>query len=232
METQARLAGRVALVFGAGSISEGWGNGKAAAVAYARNGARVVAVDHRLEAAQATCEAIRAEGGEALAVAADVTLLPEVQQAVAAALEAWGQVDVLHNNVGITSQGGPVETSEAMWDRVMAVNVKSMFLTCKCVLPLMEAQGRGAIVNIGALGGVRWTGYAYCAYAASKGAVNSLTQSVALQYAAKGIRANSLSPGNTYFPGGVWENIEQNNPELFATALGFLAIRAIGRNHG
>jgi NAD(P)-dependent dehydrogenase (short-subunit alcohol dehydrogenase family) len=195
METQARLAGRVALVFGAGSISEGWGNGKAAAVAYARNGARVVAVDHRLEAAQATCEAIRAEGGEALAVAADVTLLPDVQKAVAAALEAWGQVDVLHNNVGITSQGGPVETSEAMWDRVMTVNVKSMFLTCKCVLPLMEAQGRGAIVNIGALGGVRWTGYAYCAYAASKGAVNSLTQSVALQYAAKGIRANCILPG-------------------------------------
>ena len=195
METQARLAGRVALVFGAGSVGEGWGNGKAAAVAYARNGARVVAVDHRLEAAQATCEAIRAEGGEALAVAADVTLLPDVQKAVAAALEAWGQVDVLHNNVGITSQGGPVETSEAVWDRVMAVNVKSMFLTCKCVLPLMEAQGRGAIVNIGALGGVRWTGYAYCAYAASKGAVNSLTQSVALQYAAKGIRANCILPG-------------------------------------
>jgi len=195
METQARLAGRVALVFGAGSIGEGWGNGKAAAVAYARNGARVVAVDHRLEAAQATCEAIRAEGGEALAVAADVTLLPDVQQAVAAAVEAWGRVDVLHNNVGITSQGGPVETSEAMWDRVMTVNVKSMFLTCKCVLPLMEAQGRGAIVNIGALGGVRWTGYAYCAYAASKGAVNSLTQSVALQYAAKGIRANCILPG-------------------------------------
>ncbi|MDM0034349.1 SDR family oxidoreductase [Variovorax sp. J22P271] len=195
METQARLAGRVALVFGAGSIGEGWGNGKAAAVAYARNGARVVAVDHHLEAAQATCEAIRAEGGEALAVAADVTLLPDVQQAVASALDAWGRVDVLHNNVGITSQGGPVETSEAMWDRVMTVNVKSMFLTCKCVLPLMEAQGRGAIVNIGALGGVRWTGYAYCAYAASKGAVNSLTQSVALQYAAKGIRANCILPG-------------------------------------
>ena len=195
METQARLAGRVALVFGAGSISEGWGNGKAAAVAYARNGARVVAVDHRLEAAQATCEAIRAEGGEALAVAADVTLLADVQKAVASALDAWGRVDVLHNNVGITSQGGPVETSEAMWDRVMTVNVKSMFLTCKCVLPLMEAQGRGAIVNIGALGGVRWTGYAYCAYAASKGAVNSLTQSVALQYAAKGIRANCILPG-------------------------------------
>jgi NAD(P)-dependent dehydrogenase (short-subunit alcohol dehydrogenase family) len=219
METQARLAGRVALVFGAGSIGEGWGNGKAAAVAYARNGARVVAVDHRLEAAQATCEAIRAEGGEALAVAADVTLLPDVQKAVAAALEAWGQVDVLHNNVGITSQGGPVETSEAMWDRVMTVNVKSMFLTCKCVLPLMEAQGRGAIVNIGALGGVRWTGYAYCAYAASKGAVNSLTQSVALQYAAKGIRANCILPGVMDTP-HIYQQISgfyQSTDEMVAT---------------
>ena len=213
METQARLAGRVALVFGAGSISEGWGNGKAAAVAYARNGARVVAVDHRLEAAQATCEAIRAEGGETLAVAADVTLLPDVQKAVAAALEAWGQVDVLHNNVGITSQGGPVETSEAMWDRVMTVNVKSMFLTCKCVLPLMEAQGRGAIVNIGALGGVRWTGYAYCAYAASKGAVNSFTQSVALQYAGLGIRANCILPG------------VMDTPHIYQQISGFYASR-------
>jgi NAD(P)-dependent dehydrogenase (short-subunit alcohol dehydrogenase family) len=219
METQARLAGRVALVFGAGSIGEGWGNGKAAPVAYARNGARVVAVDHRLEAAQATCEAIRAGGGEALAVAADVTLLPDVQRAVAAALEAWGQVDVLHNNVGITSQGGPVETSEAMWDRVMTVNVKSMFLTCKCVLPLMEAQGRGAIVNIGALGGVRWTGYAYCAYAASKGAVNSLTQSVALQYAAKGIRANCILPGVMDTP-HIYQQISgfyQSTDEMVAT---------------
>ena len=81
------------------------------------------------------------------------------------------------------------------WDRVMTVNAKSMFLTCKCVLPVMLEQGSGAIVNIGALGGVRWTGYAYCAYAASKGAVNSFTQSVALQYAAQGIRANCILPG-------------------------------------
>ena len=192
---QSKLQGKVALVFGAGSIGEGWGNGKAAAVAYARAGARVVAVDVKLEAAQATCALIEAEGLEALALPADVTSLAEVQAVVDAALKAFGRIDILHNNVGITSQGGPVETSEAVWDRVMTVNVKSMFLTCKCVLPLFEAQGSGAIVNIGALGGVRWTGYAYCAYAASKGAVNSLTQSVALQYAAKGIRANCILPG-------------------------------------
>jgi len=195
METSGRLAGRVALVFGAGSVGEGWGNGKAAAAAYARQGARVVAVDRVAQAAQATQDAIRAEGHDALGLQADVTHLADVQRVVDQALSQYGQIDILHNNVGITSQGGPVETGEDIWDRVMTVNVKSMFLTCKAVLPHMEARGRGAIVNIGALGGVRWTGYAYCAYAASKGAVNSFTQSIALQYAAKGIRANCILPG-------------------------------------
>jgi NAD(P)-dependent dehydrogenase (short-subunit alcohol dehydrogenase family) len=190
-----RLNGKVAIVFGAGSIGEGWGNGKAAAVAYARAGAHVVAVDLDAAAAEATRAVIASEGFEAIAIKADTTRLEEVQESVVAARAAFGRIDVLHNNVGITSQGGPAETSEATWDRVMAVNVKSMFLTCKAVLPVMEAQGAGAIVNIGALGGVRWTGYAYCAYAASKGAVNSLTQSVALQYAGKGIRANCILPG-------------------------------------
>jgi NAD(P)-dependent dehydrogenase (short-subunit alcohol dehydrogenase family) len=190
-----RLEGRVALVFGAGSIGDGWGNGKAAAVAYARHGARVVAVDLQQEAADVTRAVIVGEGNDAVACAADVTRWDHVQRAVAAAIESYGRVDILHNNVGITSQGGPVETTEEVWDRVMTVNVKSMFLTCKAVLPIMESQGGGAIVNIGALGGVRWTGYAYCAYAASKGAVNSLTQSVALQYASRGIRANCILPG-------------------------------------
>ena len=193
--THQRLAGRVALVFGAGSDGDGWGNGKAAAAAYARAGARVVAVDRLHAAAQVTSDTIRSEGHEATAVAADVTRWADVQRAVQAALDAYGRIDILHNNVGITSQGGPVETSEETWDRVMEVNVKSMFLTSKAVLPLMQAQQSGAIINIGALGGVRWTGYAYCAYAASKGAVNSFTQSIALQYAAEGIRANCILPG-------------------------------------
>ncbi|WP_118178801.1 SDR family NAD(P)-dependent oxidoreductase [Paraburkholderia phosphatilytica] len=194
-EQKGKLDGRVAIVFGAGSVGDGWGNGKAAAVAYAEAGARVVCVDRQRAAAQVTAEIIAGVGGDAIGVAADVVSLAEVQAAVAAALETYGRIDVLHNNVGITSQGGPVETDEATWDRVMTVNVKSMFLTSKCVLPIMEQQGSGAIVNIGALGGVRWTGYAYCAYAASKGAVNSFTQSVALQYAARGIRANCILPG-------------------------------------
>lgn len=190
-----RLRDKVAIVFGAGSIGEGWGNGKAVAVAFARAGAKVIAVDLNLAAAAATEAIIREEGGTALALGADVTSLDAVACCVDRALSAFGRIDILHNNVGITSQGGPVETSEEAWDKVMTVNVKSMFLTCKAVLPAMEAQGSGAIVNIGALGGVRWTGYAYCAYAASKGAVNSFTQSVAMQYAAKGIRANCILPG-------------------------------------
>jgi len=208
-----QLKDKVALVFGAGSVGPGWGNGKAAAVAYARAGARVVAIDLTREAAAATGDLIAAEGLQAIAVAADATLLADVQLAVAAALEAYGRVDILHNNVGITSQGGPVETSEEVWDRVMTVNVKSMFLTCKTVLPLFEAQRSGAIVNIGALGGVRWTGYAYCAYAASKGAVNSFTQSVALQYAGLGIRANCILPG------------VMDTPHIYQQISGFYASR-------
>jgi len=182
-------------------------------VAYARAGARVVAIDLTREAAAATGDLIAAEGLQAIAVAADATRLADVQLAVAAALEAYGRVDILHNNVGITSQGGPVETSEEVWDRVMTVNVKSMFLTCKTVLPLFEAQRSGAIVNIGALGGVRWTGYAYCAYAASKGAVNSFTQSVALQYAGLGIRANCILPG------------VMDTPHIYQQISGFYASR-------
>ena len=186
---------KVAIVFGGGSIGEGWGNGKAAAVAYARAGAKVAVVDVDRVAAAVTRELIAAEGGTALAIEADATSLVSVEQSVEQAQRAFGRIDILHNNVGITSRGGPVETSEEVWDTVMTMNVKSMFLTCKVILPLMEARGAGAVINIGALGGIRWTGYAYCAYAASKGAVNSLTRSVALQYAAKGIRANCILPG-------------------------------------
>jgi len=190
-----RLDGRVALVFGAGSVGEGWGNGKAAAVAYARAGARVVCIDHVRHAAAATAGIVTAEGGDAIAVAADVTRLADVQGAVDTALARFGAVDILHNNVGISAQGGPVEISEETWDRVMAVNVKGMFLACKCALPVMERQGRGVITNISSLASIRWTGYNYAAYYASKGAVNQFTCGVALEYAGRGIRANCILPG-------------------------------------
>ena len=192
---QGKLDGRVAIVFGAGSDGDGWGNGKAAAVAYARAGASVVAIDSRQDAAGETRRIIEQEGGVAVDLRADVTRLADVEAAVAAAMERFGRLDILHNNVGITHQGGPVETSEEVWDRVMDVNVKSMFLTCKAVLPIMERQGRGAIVNISSIASIRYTGYDYTAYYASKGAVNQFTKGIALQYAGRGIRANCILPG-------------------------------------
>jgi NAD(P)-dependent dehydrogenase (short-subunit alcohol dehydrogenase family) len=190
-----RLAGKIALVSGAGSAGPGLGNGKAAAVLFAREGARIFAVDVNESAARETQALIEAEGGQCIACAADVSQHEDVARLVAGCLAAYGRIDVLHNNVGIVRNGGPVELSEADWDLTMAVNVKSLFLLCKHVLPPMEAAGQGAIVNVSSVGGIRWSGMPYVAYAASKAAVLQFTQSVALQYARRGIRCNAVVPG-------------------------------------
>ena len=190
-----RLEGKSAIVFGAGCCGEGWGNGKATAVLYAREGARVTAVDRDLDAAQATVEVIRSEGGEAVALRCDVTRSDEVAEVVAAVLERQGSIDVVQNNVGINLGGGPVELDEADWDRTMAVNVKSLFLTCKHVLPVMAEQKRGAIVNVSSIASMRWVGYEFVAYAASKAAVNHFTRTVAVKYAPLGVRLNTVVPG-------------------------------------
>lgn len=190
-----RLQGKVALVFGAGSCGPGWGNGKATAVAFAREGAKVVAVDRHLAAAEETCGLIRSDGGTCAAIPAEVTNASDVAASVEKCVAAFGRIDILHNNVGIAETGGPVEASEESWDRVLDVNVKGMFLTCKHVLPVMVAQGAGAIINISSVAGIRWLGVPYVAYAASKAAVNQLTVSIALQYADRGIRANAILPG-------------------------------------
>lgn len=218
-----RLQGKVALVTGAGTVGPGWGNGKATAVLFAREGAQVFAVDRNLEAARETEALLRGEGGEGTAYAADVSVATEVEAMVAACLERYGRIDVLHNNVGILDVGGPVELSEEQWDRLFAVNVKSMFLTCKYVLPVMERQGKGAIVNVSSISSMRWVGYPSASYSASKGAVNQLTRSIAVQYAARGIRANCVLPGamntpmireplkDVYGPGGVEEMIRRRD---------------------
>lgn len=195
-----RLEGRVAMVVGAGSSGPGWGNGKAAAVLFAREGAKVFCLDVKAEAAEETAAIIREEGGEAMAFTADVSKNDQVEAAVGACMAAWGRIDALDNNVGILKVGGPVETSEEDWDKVIEVNMKSMFLTCKHVLPVMErqfeAEGRGgAIVNISSIAGIRYTGVPYISYNTSKGAVIPFTRTIALQYAAKGIRANAVLPG-------------------------------------
>ena len=190
-----RLAGKVAMVVGAGSSGPGWGNGKAAAVLFAREGAKLFCIDINLAAAEETAAIIRGEGGDATPHRADVSDAAAVEAMVARCLAVYGRIDVLENNVGILEVGGPVETSEAGWDRVMAVNLKSMFLTCKHVLPVMERRGGGVIVNIASIAGIRDTGVPYISYSTSKGAVVPFTRSVALQYARKGIRANAILPG-------------------------------------
>jgi NAD(P)-dependent dehydrogenase (short-subunit alcohol dehydrogenase family) len=195
-----RLQGRVAIVTGAGSIGPGWGNGKAAAVLFAREGAKVFAVDISVDAALETKAIIDKEGGACTVHAADVSRSDEVKAMVERCLATYGRVDVLLNNVGIVALGGPVELDEKAWEKVLAVNLSSMFLTSKFVLPQMvkqfEGEGRGgSIVNIGSIAGQRYTGVPYIAYNTTKGAAEPFTRSVALQYAKQGIRCNCVAPG-------------------------------------
>lgn len=195
-----RFDGRVAVVFGAGSVGPGWGNGKAAAVQYARDGATVAAVDIVLAAAEETAGLIRGEGGDAHAWCCDVTRRDEIHAVVDAVVGRFGRIDVLHNNVGLPAMGTTEALTEAQWDRAMDVNLKSVFLACQAVLPIMVRQGKGAIVNISSLASIRYTGYPYPAYCASKAALNHLTASIALEYARKGIRANAILPGMMHTP--------------------------------
>jgi NAD(P)-dependent dehydrogenase (short-subunit alcohol dehydrogenase family) len=190
-----RLQGKVAIVGGAGSSGPGWGNGKAMAVLFAREGATVVAVDHRLEAAEETRRLIEGEGGPCLVQQADVTNEAEVQAVARAALDAYGRIDVLVNNVGTADPGGPVETSLESWHRVMDINLTSMFLACKHVIPAMEAGGGGSIVNISSIASIRWGGNAYISYAASKAGMNQLAKVIALQHAPRRVRCNVILPG-------------------------------------
>jgi NAD(P)-dependent dehydrogenase (short-subunit alcohol dehydrogenase family) len=190
-----RLQDRVALVFGAGSVGPGWGNGKASAVAYARAGARVICVDINRSAAEETAQIIAGEGGTAEALACDVTKLMEVEDVVARTTALFGPVDILHNNVGHAKMGGPPDLSEDEWRREMDLNVTGMFLACKVVIPTMVARARGVITNISSSAGIRYVGYPYTSYYAAKGAVNQFTVGVALQYARAGLRCNAILPG-------------------------------------
>jgi NAD(P)-dependent dehydrogenase (short-subunit alcohol dehydrogenase family) len=195
-----RLDGKVALVTGCGSSGPGWGNGKAIAVLLARQGAAVFGVDLVLEAAEATRDLIREEGAAAEVHAADVTDSAQVRAMVEACLTRFGRIDILVNNVGRSEPGGPVEMSEETWDEQMDVNVKSAFLTCKSVLPVMERQGGGSVVNISSVAGLRYAGKPQVAYAAGKAALMQLTQTTAVLYAARGVRLNCVVPGLMFTP--------------------------------
>ncbi len=195
-----RLQDKIAIVTGAGSIAAGWGNGRSIAVRFAREGAKVFAVDRDAERLRETVAIVKQAGGTIRTHLCDVTDSAAVAAMARACVEAWGRIDVLVNNVGGSAAGGPVEMSEEVWDAQVDFNLKSVFLGCKHVLPVMEEQGAGAIVNIASTSGVRWTGSAQVGYAATKAGVIQLSRVVAVQYAAKGIRVNTVVPGQLHTP--------------------------------
>src|SRR6202035_272756 len=190
-----RLKGKTAMVVGAGSIGPGWGNGTATAVTFAREGAQVLCVDRNGAAAEETAAIILSEGGTAVAFTADVSKAGDVEAMVAACLKAYGRIDVLDNNVGIAEMGSVVEVSEADWDRVFAVNLKSAFLAMKHVIPVMAQQGGGSIINISSIASIRHTGVSYVTYATTKAAMNQMTRTTAVEFAPKHVRVNAILPG-------------------------------------
>ncbi len=190
-----RVKGKVAIVTGAGSIGPGMGNGKAAAILYAREGARVMLIDYNLEAAEETKSLIKEEGGECIAFKANVSQSGDCKSIIEKCIQTYGRVDILHNYVGIEIPGGIDEISEEDWNRTMDVNLKSMFLTCKYALPYMEKQKSGCIINISSITAIRSLTYPSIAYSVSKAGVNALTREIAVQYASKGIRVNTILPG-------------------------------------
>ena len=193
-----RLKDKVAIITGAGSRAEGIGNGRAAAILFAREGAKLLLADRDTQAAQATLDLIRAEGNDAVVHTADVTSSEDCRAMVRAALDRWGRLDILHNNVGIGGRGTVEEITEEDWERVQRVNVTSMMLTAKHAVPAMRDSGGGAIINVSSIAALRPRGLT--AYSVSKGAVATLTQALAVDHGADGIRANCIMPGPVYTP--------------------------------
>ena len=185
-----RLENKKAIVTGgAGGI------GRATSLAFAAEGASVAVVDLNADAAEAVAEEIRAAGGTAVAIAADVSSEDDIVRVVETAVEALGGIDVVFNNAGIIRRTTAVETTVEEWDRVFGVNVRAIFLMCKHVVPIMKANGGGSIVNTGSGWGLKGGGQAI-SYCASKGAVVNMTRALAIDHGPDGIRVNSVNPGD------------------------------------
>jgi NAD(P)-dependent dehydrogenase (short-subunit alcohol dehydrogenase family) len=195
-----RLASKVAIVIGAGCVGPGWGNGRAIAVTFAREGAKVFAVDRDEDAMRETIERVREIGGEIIFHLGDATDSNAVAAMVDECVKVYGRVDILVNNVGGSTAGGPVELLEDAWHRQLDYNLGTVFLACKYVLPIMVRQNSGAIVNISSASGIRFTGSAQVGYAASKAGVIQFSRVVAVQYAKHGIRVNTVVPGQLHTP--------------------------------
>ncbi|MBT9442554.1 MAG: SDR family oxidoreductase [Acidovorax sp.] len=195
-----RFESKIAIVTGAGCVGAGWGNGRAMAVRLAEEGAQVLAVDRDQTRLDETLSLAGDAAASITTCICDVTSAISVQAMVEACLKAYGVPDILINNVGGSAAGGPVQLSEETWDSQIDINLKSVFLTCKYVLPHMVERKRGAIVNVASTSGLRWTGSAQVAYAASKAGVIHLSRVVAVQHAPDGVRVNTVVPGQLHTP--------------------------------
>jgi NAD(P)-dependent dehydrogenase (short-subunit alcohol dehydrogenase family) len=193
-----RLSGKIAIIVGAGQgPGEGMGNGRATALVFAREGAKVLAVDMNLASAKETAALVKEKGGECVAFEADVTKEAMLKAAADEALKHWGRIDILHNNVGVSLAGGdanPLEITEAAFDRISAINLRGTVMACKHVLPVMRRQKSGAIINIASI--AAWaTNYPTVAYKTTKAGMIAYTEQIATQNAEYGIRCNVILPG-------------------------------------
>ena len=192
-----RLEGKTAIIIGAGqSPGEGMGNGRATAIRFGQEGARILAVDRDLESAKETAEFVSKAGAECLSFEADVTDEAMLAEAVAFAHKTWGRIDILDNNVGVSVGGGDqplLEITEETFDRINAINLRGTIMACKQVIPFMREQGNGVIINISSM--AAWIDFPLVAYKTSKAGMIAFTQQLALDNAAYGIRANSILPG-------------------------------------
>lgn len=195
-----RIDGKIALVVGCGSVGEGYGNGQAIAIVLARQGAKIMGLDLDLSAAENTAAKIRAEGHEVEVRAADATQHTDIKAAVTACLERYGRIDILVNNVGQSEPGDPVTMSEETWHSQINLNLNTAFLGCKEVLPIMERQGGGSIINVSSIAGMRYAGKPQVAYAAAKAALMQMTKTTAVIYAERSIRLNCVVPGLVFTP--------------------------------
>ena len=194
-----RVEGKVALVVGAGCVGPGWGNGRASAVLFAREGAKVFAVDKDPESMTETVARV-GNDGEIATYTCDATDENDVKAMVEACRARFGRIDILHNNVGGSVAGGVAEMSVETFDRQMDYNLKCVFLACHYVIPIMIEQGGGAIVNTASASGISFTGSPQVGYASSKAAVIQFSRVTAVQYAKHGIRVNTVIPGQMHTP--------------------------------
>lgn len=195
-----RLKDKVAIVTGAGCSGTGWGNGRATAVVFAQEGARVFVVDRRMSSMEETLALIAEAGGIAEPHVCDVSEPEQVAAMVEACRACFERIDILVNNVGGSAPGGAEDLALEDWERQLRGNLTTSFLTTRHVLPVMKAQGGGAIVNIASTSGIRWTGSPQVGYAAAKGGIIQMSRVTAVQYAPFGIRVNTVIPGQLHTP--------------------------------